>query len=226
MQSTSSQQYKLLIPIASLMTATLIISNTIDTKIFTIGGLDLPAGIILFPLAYLAGDVLTEVYGYSTSRRIIWSAFAALVLTVVSYEVARALPAAGFWKNQTSFDAVFSHVPRLVVASMCAFLAGEFVNSYLLAKLKIASSGHKMARRFVVSTIVGQFVDTVIFVMIAFGGVFPAAALLSIIASGWAVKVAWEILALPITLPLVRWIKKIEGVDHFDNDTNFSPFKI
>lgn len=219
-------KHKFLLPITAIFTATLLISNTLDTKIFDFFGLALPTGIILFPLAYLAGDVLTEVYGYAVTRRIIWSAFAALIIMVGAYEVGRILPPADFWKNQTAFDAVFSHVPRIVLASIAAYLFGEFTNSFIVAKMKVWTEGRGMALRFVVSTIFGQLVDTIVFVTIAFAGVFALPALVSITLSGWAAKVAWEIIALPITLPVVRWLKRVENEDFYDRDTQFNPFRI
>lgn len=223
---SNRKDYKYLGIITGLFTATLLISNTLDTKIFQAGSLELPAGIILFPLAYLFGDVLTEVYGYAASRKVIWTGFFSLLLMVVFYELAALLPPASFWKNQEAFRAVLGHVPRIVLASVCAYFLGEFCNSYVLAKLKVKSEGKHMFLRFVGSTIVGQAVDTSVFVLIAFLGVFPARALLSIVISGWAVKVGWEILALPITLPIVRRMKRSENEDYFDRNTNFNPFHL
>lgn len=217
---------KLLIPITGLFVASLLISNTLDTKIFLLGSLTLPAGIILFPLAYVFGDVLTEVYGYIVSRRIIWTGFACLVLMVAMYESGRALPPAPFWPNQPQFDAVFAHVPRIVLASILAFLSGEFVNSYIVAKLKVRQAGKAMWLRFVSSTIAGQAVDTTVFVLVAYVGSMALPPLASIILSGWAVKVAWEVIALPITLAVVRYLKRVEGEDVFDTDTNFNPFRL
>src|SRR5262249_30617111 len=150
--------------ITGVFTATLLISNTLDNKIFQFGPIDLPAGVILFPLAYLFGDVLTEVYGYARSRQVIWTGFFSLILMVACYEVARILPAASFWKNQPAFEAVLGLVPRIVLASITAYFCGEFVNSYTLAKIKVRMNGKTMPLRFVASTIVGQFVDTVVFV--------------------------------------------------------------
>jgi uncharacterized integral membrane protein (TIGR00697 family) len=220
------KNYRFLPTIAGLFTATLCISNTLDTKIFSFLSLDLPSGIILFPIAYLFADVLTEVYGYAQSRRIIWTGLAAVILMVLTFEIARRLPPAGFWKNQDAFDAILGQVPRLVLASICAYFCGEFVNSYTLAKLKVFSEGHRMAVRFMASTVVGQAVDTASFVVIAFTGIFPVAELISITISAWAVKVGWELIALPITLPIVRWIKRVEAEDFFDVNTNFNPFRL
>ncbi len=219
-------KYRYVIPIASLLTATLLIANTLDTKIFDFFGLALPAGIILFPLAYLAGDILTEVYGYAISRRVIWSGFAALIVMVLSYEIARALPPASFWPNQTAFDTVLAQIPRIVLASIVAYLCGEFTNSYIVAKMKVWMDGRAMWLRFVASTIFGQLVDTTVFVAIAFTGVYAPGALVSISLSAWAIKVCWEIIALPLTLPLVRALKRIENEDFYDRQTNFNPFHI
>jgi uncharacterized integral membrane protein (TIGR00697 family) len=221
-----TREYKALAPITALFVATLLIANTLDTKIFHLGGLDLPAGIVIFPLAYLFGDVLTEVYGYAIARRTIWTGFLALILMVVSYELARALPPASFWPNQSAFDAVFSHVPRIVAASMLAYFCGEFVNSYIVAKMKVSQSGDNMGLRFVVSTIAGQAIDTAVFVVVAFGGVMPTEALVSVFVSGWLVKVVWEVVALPITLPAVRMLKRVENEDAFDRSTDFNPFRL
>jgi len=219
-------KYKYLLPITGLFTATLLISNTLDTKIFHAFGLDLPAGIILFPLAYLFGDILTEVYGYAVSRRVIWTGFAGLVLMLAGYEIARALPPAGFWANDEAFATIFSHVPRIVAASVVAYFCGEFVNSYVVAKMKVAQKGSHMWLRFLASTVAGQCVDTAVFVAIAFSGTMEILALVSVFLSAWAVKVGWETIALPITLVVVKHIKKVEQEDFFDTATDFNPFKV
>jgi queuosine precursor transporter len=218
------RSYKYLSVITGLFTAALLISNTLDTKIFMLGSLALPAGIILFPLVYLFGDILTEVYGYAATRKVIWTGFASLLLMVIFYEIGRGLPPAPFWPNQQAFDQVLGHVPRIVAASVAAYFVGEFCNSYVLAKIKVKMKGRAMPLRFILSTVVGQAVDTTVFVIIAFAGVFELDQLISLIISGWAVKVAWEIIALPITIPIVKWLKRTENEDYFDKDTNFSPF--
>jgi uncharacterized integral membrane protein (TIGR00697 family) len=220
------KQYRFLPVITGLFTATLLISNTLDTKIFSFGSLALPAGIILFPLAYLIGDILTEVYGYSASRKVIWTGLLSLLLMVAMYEIARLLPAASFWANQESFDKTLGHVPRIVAAGITAYFLGEFCNSYVLAKLKVKSGGRSMPIRFVLSTFVGQAVDTAVFVLIAFAGTFAPTELVSIVISAWAFKVCWEIVALPITLPIVKWLKAAENEDYFDKETNFNPFRL
>ena len=218
--------YRLLAPITGLFVAVLMITNILDVKIFTAFGLDLPAGIIVFPLAYVFGDVLTEVYGYAIARRVIWTGFISLLLLVVALQIAGALPPAGFWPHQSAFTEIFTQVPRLVAASFLAYFCGEFVNSYIVAKLKLKTQGRGLGLRFIASTFFGQFVDTAMFITVAFAGVMPLAELWSVFVSGWLIKVGWELLALPLTLLAVRRIKRIENEDHFDVGTNFSPFHL
>ena len=220
------RNYKYYSVITGLFSATLLISNILDTKIFMFGTLDLPAGIILFPLAYLFGNILTEVYGYAASRKVIWTGFASLILMIVFLELGRVLPAASFWTYQDSFNNILGHIPRIVIASISAYFIGEFCNSFVLAKLKVKTKGKGMPIRFVGSTIVGQAVDTTVFVSIAFIGVLPLYSLGSIILSAWAFKVGWEIIALPMTLPIVKWLKKVENEDYYDKETNFNPFQL
>ena len=220
------KNYKHYYLITGLFTASLLISNTLDTKIFTLGSFDFPAGIILFPIAYLFGDILTEVYGYAASRKVIWTGFISLLLMVIMFQIANYLPSASFWNHQKDFENILGQVPRIVLASISAYFLGEFTNSFTLAKLKVKSKGKQMAIRFVVSTIVGEFVDTAAFVLIAFLGTFSFGELASITLSAWMFKVLWEVLALPITLPFVKWLKKIENEDYYDRNTDFNPFKL
>lgn len=225
MQNTTGRKNYLPI-ITGLFATVLVLSNTLDTKIFTVFSLNLPAGIILFPLGYVFGDVLTEVYGYSESRKVIWTGFFALLLTAIFYSIAIALPPAEFWKNQEHFEQTLGHVPRLIAASIVAYFSGEFCNSYILAKLKIRTSGRGLAMRFVSSTVVGQAVDTCVFVAIAFVGVLPLSALPGIIIAGWGFKVLWEVAALPASMMFAQWLKRAEGIDYYDTNTNFNPFRI
>ena len=218
--------YKYYSIITGAFTACLIISNILDTKIFTILNLALPAGIILFPITYLFGDILTEVYGYVNSRKVIWIGFFSLILLTFTIKIAQLLPSATFWANQQSFELILGQVPRIVLASILAYFIGEFSNSYTLAKLKIRFKGKAMPFRFVVSTIVGEGVDTIVFVSIAFIGIIEAKELIFITLSAWAFKVIWEVVTLPITIPIVNWLKKNENEDYFDVATKFSPFKI
>lgn len=218
------RHYKYLIPITGLFVATLLISNTLESKIFTLGFLSLTAGTIIFPLAYLFGDILTEVYGYANARRVIWTGFAALLLMSAFYAIAVALPADVAWHGQEGYAATLGVVPRIAFASMVAYFCGEFVNSYILARMKVATNGKRMGLRFVASSIAGQAIDTFIFMILAFAGVFATSELLVIGLSMWAVKVAWEIIALPLTLFVVKKLKETENEDFYDTNTNFNPF--
>jgi queuosine precursor transporter len=212
--------------ISGLFSATLVISNTLDTKIFMVGSFAMPAGIILFPIAYLFGDILTEVYGYTASRKVIWTGFCSLILMVITYEIAGKIQPASFWLYQTDFEHILGKVPRIVIAGITAYFCGEFVNSYILAKLKIKTKGKGMSIRFILSTLIGQFVDTSVFVVIAFAGSMIFSELTIVTLSAWIFKVSWEIIALPATLPFVKWLKKAEQEDYFDTHTNFNPFKL
>ncbi len=230
------KSYKYLSFITGIFTATLLISNTLDTKLFSLGTLNLPggisfsleplpAGIILFPLAYVFGDVLTEVYGYAASRKVIWTGFISLLLMALAYGAAGRLPAATVWKDQGSFDKVLENTWDIVLASVTAYFVGEFCNSYVLAKIKVWMRGRAVPLRLVASTVVGQLADTSVFVLIAYtrrglsGGEMVSAILL-----GWTFKMVWEIVALPLTMLVVNYLKRAEGVDYYDIHTNFNPF--
>ena len=210
--------------IAGLFTASLLISNTIASKIFELGPVTLTAGIILIPISYVFGDILTEVYGYSASRKVIWSGIAGQALMTASYLAADALPPAPFWPHQEAFHQILTPVPRIALASILALFAGEFVNSYVIAKMKVKTNGRLVGLRYVCSTIIGQGVDTVVFSLVAFFGIFTAPEILQLGLSAWGIKIAWECLALPVSLPLTKWLKRHEGGEVFDLKTNFSPF--
>lgn len=220
------KSYKYLPIITGLFTAALLISNTLDTKIFMIGSLAMPAGIILFPIAYIFGDVLTEVYGYASTRKVIWTGFGSLALMVIFYELAGFIEPAPFWEYQEDFDNILGKVPRIVAASITAYFLGEFTNSFIVAKMKIRTEGKGLATRFIVSTVFGQAVDTTVFVAIAFLGTMALPDLALITLSSWIFKVVWEIVALPISIPLVKWLKKAENEDYYDTNTDFNPFKL
>ena len=206
--------------------AVLLLSTIAAQKLFVLGPLVLPAGILLFPLAYIFGDVLTEVYGYARSRRIVWMGFAMSLLMVITFAIAVALPPAPGWPMQESFAAVLGFVPRIVFASLLAYLCGEFVNSYVLAKLKVRTSGRHLWFRTIASTLIGEAVDTSIFMTAAFWGVLPLPVLLSAMLSAYLVKVGYEIAATPITYQVVNALKRAEGIDHYDVGTNFNPFRL
>jgi uncharacterized integral membrane protein (TIGR00697 family) len=205
--------------------AILLLSNLIGAaKLSTIGGFTFGAGILFFPVSYVIGDVLTEVYGYANARRCIWAGFAALVFMAFMSSVVVAMPPAAGWDGQSAYESVFGQVPRIVLASMLAFWAGEFVNSFVLAKMKILTKGKHLWTRTIGSTVFGQAVDSAIFYPVAFLGVWETNAVLTVMVTNWAMKVAWEAILTPVTYAVVGWIKAREGVDVYDTGTEFSPF--
>lgn len=202
----------------------LLISNLVGPKICQIGPLRPSAAEFLFPLTYICGDVFTEVYGYGSSRRAIWLGFFAMALLTVMGQLAVALPAAPEWKGQEAFATVFGLVPRFAVASLVAYWAGEFTNSYTLAKLKLVTGGRWLWTRTVGSTVTGQAVDTAVIILVAFAGSQPPAMLVRMVLSSYLIKVGVEVVATPVTYLVVGWLKRAEGVDVFDTRTNFNPF--
>ncbi len=191
-----------------------------------IGAFTFGAGVLFFPLSYLFGDILTEVYGYARARRVIWAGFGAMIFAAVMSTVVVSLPPAPSWPNQAAYETVFGQTWRIVGASMIAYFCGEFVNSYVLAKMKVASDGRRMGLRFVVSTIFGEGVDSFLFYPIAFYGTWSNDLLVQVMAAQWGLKVFVEVVLLPVTIPLVRALKKAESEDYFDRDTVFTPFSL
>ena len=184
------------------------------------------AGVLFFPVSYIIGDVLTEVYGYARARRVIWTGFAALVFMAFMAWVVVQLPPAAGWPGQAAYEFVFGNSWRIVLASMIAFWAGEFANSYVLAKMKIWTRGRHLWMRTIGSTVVGQGLDSLIFYPLAFWGLagWPVELLWQVVLSQWAIKTAWEALLTPVTYAVVGSLKKAEGVEVFDTNTDFSPF--
>ena len=191
-----------------------------------IGEWSFGAGVLFFPVSYIIGDVLTEVYGYARARRVIWTGFAALLFMAFMAWVVVQLPPAAGWPGQAAYEFVFGNSSRIVLASMIAFWAGEFANSYVLAKMKIWTRGRHLWMRTIGSTVVGQGLDSLIFYPLAFWGLagWPVELLWQVVLSQWAIKTAWEALLTPVTYAVVGSLKKAEGVEVFDTDTDFSPF--
>jgi len=204
----------------------LLVSNLVGPKICQLGPLLVSGAQLLFPVTYICGDVFTEVYGYAASRRAIWMGFFGMGLLAVMGQIAVALPPAPGWHNQQAFATVFGLVPRFAIASLVAYWAGEFTNSYTLAKLKLLTGGRFLWTRTIGSTISGQLVDTCVVILIAFWGVETAPQMLIMIASSYGFKVAYETLATPLTYMIVGQLKRAEGVDTFDRGTNFNPFAL
>jgi uncharacterized integral membrane protein (TIGR00697 family) len=209
----------------------LLLSNVIGAG--KVAVIDLPrigpwpfgAGILFFPVSYVLGDVLTEVYGYARARRCIWAGFAAMLFMAFMSFVVVKLPPAATWHGQDAYEAVFGQVPRIVLASICAFWAGEFVNSFVLAKMKILTKGRHLWTRTIGSTIFGQAVDSLIFYPLAFYGNWDNKTLLVVLLTQWALKVGWEALLTPVTYAVVGFLKRREGIDVYDTGTDFTPFR-
>ncbi|KJS13001.1 MAG: transporter [Peptococcaceae bacterium BRH_c8a] len=210
----------------ALFVTVLLVSNTVAVKITHIGPFYFDGATILFPIAYIFGDILTEVYGYKRSRVVVWTGFLACIIMSFIYWLVGILPSAEDWHAQSSYMAILGQTPRIVAASMAAYLCGEFVNAYILARMKVATQGRHLWSRTIGSTILGQGVDTVIFVVIAFAGVIPGNLLLYMILSNYIFKTAFEILATPLTYAAVGYVKKVESIDYFDKDTDFNPFRV
>ncbi|MBP9761544.1 queuosine precursor transporter [Candidatus Saccharibacteria bacterium] len=206
--------------------ATLIISNLGAMKLVAFGPIIADGGAILFPLAYILGDVMTEVYGYKHTRRAIWVSFTWLIIMIGVLTIVQHMPAVEGAPNVSEFDSVFGFVPRIVLASLAAYLVGEFLNSFVLAKMKVRSRGKHLWQRLVTSTVLGEAVDTIIFCLIAFYGLISGSQMINYILVGIVFKVAVEILMLPVTYRIIHWLKSREHHDHFDVNTDFSPLRL
>ncbi len=228
MQRSSYRWYPLVV---AVFATTLVVSNIIAVKLIGIGGLVLPAAVILFPVAYIFGDILTEVYGYARARQAIWTGFFCNLLAVIAIWLAGLLPAASFWNAglpspeaaQEAYTAILGFTPRLLLASFMAYLVGEFLNSFVMAKLKVRTEGRYLWLRTISSTLVGEGADSLVFISVAFWGIIPLAGLGTAILSQWLVKVVYEIIATPLTYLIVGGLKRSEQEDYYDRDTDFTP---
>ena len=205
--------------------AILLLSNLIGaSKLASLHGYTFGAGIMFFPISYVLGDVLTEIYGYANARRCVWAGFAALLFMAFMSWVVVALPPAEGWDGQAAYVSVFGSTWRIVAASVLAFWAGEFVNSFVLAKMKILTGGKQLWARTIGSTVFGQAVDSAIFYPVAFLGTWSTTQVLTVMVTNWGLKVLWEVVLTPVTYAVVGWLKAREGVEVFDTGTDFSPF--
>jgi uncharacterized integral membrane protein (TIGR00697 family) len=218
------QNFKHLGTISVFFVSVLLISNIASTKIVQFGAFTFDGGTLLFPLAYIFGDILTEVYGFARSRRVIWLGFVSVATMSALLAIVGSLPAAPDWPHQEAFNTILGQAPRIVFASLVAYLAGEFVNSFILAKMKIWTEGKMLWSRTIGSTLIGQLIDTGLFVAIAFVGVLPSSLLMTIIISNYIFKTLIEILFTPITYAITGYLKRSEGVDVYDRGTRFNPF--
>lgn len=214
------------VAIAGIFITSLITANIIAVKLVEIFGFILPAGVVIFPISYIFGDILTEVYGYKLTRLVIWLGFFCNLLAVVAISIAQALPPASFWDGQAAYEAILGYTPRLLLASFVAYLIGEFANSYVLARMKIVTQGRHLWLRTIGSTIVGQGLDSFVFITLAFVGTIPAAGLVNAILTQWVFKSFYEALVTPLTYAITNRLKHIEGVDTYDYETNFNPLSL
>lgn len=221
--SDQERQYRHIDSITALFVAVLLISNIASTKILTLGFLTFDGGTLLFPLSYIFGDVLTEVYGFKRARKAIWLGFASAFLMSFLFFVVGILPPAEGWENQKAYDAILGVTPRIVAASLVAYFSGSYTNSIILAKMKIFTKGRFLWMRTIGSTIVGEFVDTLIFALIAFAGTLTRETLVALIASNYVFKVGVEALFTPLTYRIIAWLKRTEGEDYYDYETKFTP---
>lgn len=212
--------------VATVFVTCLITANIIAVKLVDILGFILPAAVLVFPISYITGDVLTEVYGYRQARRVIWLGFLCNALMVAAVWIGQVLPSASFWDAQSAYERILGYTPRLLLASLLAYLAGEFANSFVLAKMKIATRGRWLWMRTIGSTLVGQGLDSTVFMTLAFAGTIPTPALTEAVVTQWLAKSAYEALATPFTYMVVNRLKREEGVDVYDHDTRFNPLLI
>ncbi|MFA5999887.1 MAG: queuosine precursor transporter, partial [Candidatus Paceibacterota bacterium] len=202
----------------------LLISNIASTKIVSLGWFAFDGGTLLFPLSYIFGDILTEVYGYKKSREVIWLGFFSALMMSIIFIIVGKLPPALDWNNQAAYDAILGATPRIVIASLVAYTCGSFSNSFILAKMKLWTKGAHLWARTVGSTVVGEFVDSSLFILIAFSGLMPTSMLVTLIVSNYVFKTLIEVIFTPLTYKVVNFLKKNEGEDYYDRDTNFNPF--
>ena len=204
----------------------LLISNILATKIILIGSWAAPAGVLIFPIAYIINDVIVEVWGYRKARLIIWSGFAVNILAVLFFTLAIVIPAAPFWHNQEAFNTVLGSTPRIIAASPMAYLTGSFLNAIVMSKVKVLMKGKNFSVRAILSTLVGETADSMIFIFVAFAGNLPFNLLIGMIFTQACLKTVYEILILPLTIVAVKWVKKVEGCDIYDKSVSYNPFLI
>ncbi|MCJ7594184.1 MAG: queuosine precursor transporter [Desulfobacterales bacterium] len=214
------------VAIVAVFVTCLVTANITAVKLIDLYGLILPAAIFIFPLSYITGDVLTEVYGYRQARKVIWLGFFCNFIVVGAIWIGQVLPSASFWDGQAAYERILGYTPRLLASSFLAYLVGEFANSFVLAKMKIATRGRWLWLRTIGSTLVGQGLDSAIFISLAFAGAIPGKGLATAIVTQWLAKSIYEAAVTPLTYMVVNFLKRKEGVDVYDRDTRFNPLLI
>lgn len=222
----SSKQFRLLTLFLVLNVTFQLISDATAAKIVLLFNYGVSVTVLYFPFTYIISDIITEVYGYASARRILWYTLLASILAGIFYQIAVAMPAAPFFDDGPAYKTVFGIIPRVLVGGWLAVFIGDISNNYVLAKLKVLTNGRFLWLRIIASTVVGQFLNTAVFYAVALGGVMPGNALFKGIIAGWVIKTVVETFLMPVTYLIVKKVKKIEGVDYYDNHTNFNPFSI
>lgn len=212
--------------VAAGFVASLIVSNIIAVKLAQFGPWVVPAGVIVFPIGYIIGDILTEVYGYRRTRQVIWLGFGCNVVATAAIAAAIMLPPAPFWPHQAAYEQILGFAPRLLLASFAAYLVGEFANAYVLSRLKVLTQGRWLWLRTIGSTLVGQALDSMVFMIVAFSGIIPGWAIVTAAITQWLVKSIYEALATPLTYLVVGLLKRHENMDVYDHDIDFNPFRL
>ncbi len=223
--SPPAQYSQWFILVTAIFITCLITANITAVKLVSVFGLIVPAAIIIFPISYISGDVLTEVYGYCRARRVIWLGFLCNLVAVGAIWIGQVMPAASFWDGQNAYERILGYTPRLLTASFLAYLVGEFANSFVLAKMKVATHGRWLWTRTIGSTLVGQGLDSLVFITLAFAGTITLTALASAIVTQWLMKSAYEAVATPLTYAVVNFLKRREGLDVYDHHTRFNPLR-
>ena len=209
-----------------LFAACMLIANILASKIVMIGSWSAPAGVIVFPLAYIVNDVIAEVWGYGRARLIIWAGFGVNLLAALFYMAAIALPPAPYYEGQEAFRMILGSSVRIVLASLTAYLVGSFVNAFIMSRFKLMTKGRGFPLRAIVSTVAGEGIDSLIFITVAFAGIFPPGVILTMIGTQALMKIAYEAAVLPVTILVVKTVKRMEGEDVFDHDISYNPFHI
>ena len=209
-----------------IFAACLLVSNILASKIMMVGPWSAPAGVLVFPLAYIINDVIAEVWGYRKARLIIWAGFGVNLLAVLFFSLGIAATPAPFYGAQEAFSTVLGNTPRIVAASLMAYLVGSFLNAYIMSRFKVLTSGKGFSVRAMVSTLAGEGADSLIFIIVAFAGVFPAGVLFMMVLTQAIIKTVYEIAVLPLTVWVVRKVKKLEGEDTFDINVSYNPFRL
>lgn len=221
------RSYKYYDLIMAAFVTSILCSNVIGTsKVTSVGGFVFGAGVLFFPISYIFGDILTEVYGYARARKVVWAGFAALAFASLMAWIVVTIPPAPRYQNQAAIETVFGQTPRIAMASLVAFCCGEFCNSYVLAKMKVWTQGSRLWSRTIGSTVVGEMVDSAIFYPLAFWGVLEPALIFSVMTHNYLLKVMWEVVCTPITYRIVAFLKRAENEDYYDRTTNFTPFSL